>query len=151
MKKKDKKEPPKFVEDRHFYINVYTNATQWVKPYHKRTFLCNEVQVYAFVTTLLHHNFFPKSPLVEMLHVNPKDLWPNVDMFLKTIMEQKLQKMLELGDQDEQANTKRRAEEELQRQKELEELLIKQEIAREKLKLKGKKNKRKSSIISEDG
>ena len=150
MKKKDKKEPPKYIEDRHFYINVYTNATQWVKPYHKRTFLCNDIQVYAFVTTLLQHNFFPKSPLVEMLHVNPKDLWPNVDMFLKTIMESRIQKMLELGDQDEQSNAKRKAEEDFQRQKELEELLIKQEKDREKSKHKGRKNKRKTAVISED-
>jgi len=144
MKKKDKKEPPKDVEDRHFYINVYTNATQWVKPYHKRTFLCNEIQVYAFVTTLIQHDFFPKSPLVEFYHENtPKNLWPNVDMFLKQIMEQKMQKLAELGDE---ADSKRKAEDELRLQKEFEDLLKKQEQEREKLKHRGKKNKRKSTI-----
>jgi len=148
MKKKDKKEPPKYIEDRFFYINVYTNATQWVKPYHRRTFLCNDIQVYAFVTTLMQHNFFPKSPLVEMLHVNPKDLWPNVDMFLKQIMEQRLQKLIELGAEgDAETEAKRKAEDDARLQKELEDLLARQELERSNAKHKGKKQRRKSSII----
>lgn len=73
-----------------YYINLKSVTTQWTKPYRPRTFFCHEIELNAFLTILLHRDILASSPLTELLHLSPKDLWPNADMFMKQIEELKL-------------------------------------------------------------
>ena len=73
------------IKGRDYYLNTVTNKTQWSKPYHTKTFVCNEIEVDAFVYIMLTYDIIPKSQFVELMHVMPKDLWPNSDVFLKQL------------------------------------------------------------------
>lgn len=68
-----------------FYVNVHGRATQWARPFCLRTFHCQDVNVDDFVTTLMHHDCFACSPLMELFRIRPHELWPNIDIFAKQL------------------------------------------------------------------
>jgi hypothetical protein len=70
---------------RDYYFNTMTSKSQWSKPYHTKTFVCSEIEVDAFVYIMLSYDIIPQSQFVELMHVSPKDLWPNADVFLKQL------------------------------------------------------------------
>ena len=70
---------------RDYYFNTLTSKSQWSKPYHTKTYVCSEIEVDAFVYVMLSYDVMPKSHFVELMHVSPKDLWPNADVFLKQL------------------------------------------------------------------
>jgi hypothetical protein len=79
-----------------FYINLKTGVTQWTLPYKLNTFSNCDIEVEAFVSQLLQRDVFSRSPLVHMMHLNPKDLWPNADILYKQILaqEEKAKKLI---------------------------------------------------------
>jgi len=76
---------PPIVVKRPYYINMRTQLSQWTRPYFHNTFRANDVEFNSFYHVILDHDVLPNSPLSELLHMTPKDLWPNADMFLKQI------------------------------------------------------------------
>ena len=135
--------------DKYCYINVRTMASQWAKPYHDRVFKAADIEEAAFVRTVVHYNLFASSPLLELMHIAPKDLWPNADMFIKQLQARKKkaedaaaaqllhQQMVQRL--EEEARQKREEEERQQREKEQEE----ERIRLEEEAKKGKKGKKK--------
>jgi len=75
--------------DRYCYVNVRTMASQWSKPYHDRVFKAADIEEATFVRIIVHYNLFTASPLLELMHIAPKDLWPNADMFIKQLQARK--------------------------------------------------------------
>lgn len=69
----------------HFYMHTKSQKTQWVKPYHQRTFHMKDIELDAFIYIIIRYNLFAQSPLLEMLYLSPKDLWPNADVMLKQL------------------------------------------------------------------
>jgi len=66
-----------------YYYNMKTGLTQWAKPYRSSTFRARDIEFDAFLAVLIQNDLLAKSPLADLLHMTPKDLWPNADMFLK--------------------------------------------------------------------
>ncbi len=73
-----------------------SGVTQWTLPYHLRTFSNADIEIEAFISQLLQRDVFSRSPLIEMTHLAPKDLWPNADILYKQILanEEKARKAL---------------------------------------------------------
>jgi hypothetical protein len=69
--------------DRVFYVNIHARTTQWTRPFRLRTFHCQDVNIEDFVATLMHHDCFALSPLMELFRIRPRELWPNIDIFAK--------------------------------------------------------------------
>ncbi len=72
-------------ERRNYYMNVRTGLSQWTRPYIYNTFRANDIEYNSFAHVLIEYDVLSNSPLSELLHMTPKDLWPNADMFLKQI------------------------------------------------------------------
>lgn len=72
-----------------YYVNMLTSLCQWTCPYHPRIFRSQDVEIDAFVAIAIQHDVLPSSPLLEFMHIAPKDLWPNADMFNRIIKERK--------------------------------------------------------------
>lgn len=68
-----------------FYVNTRTQLAQWRKPYEPHTYRAKDIEYGTFLHILISKNILAQSPLHELLHMTPKDLWPNADMFLKQI------------------------------------------------------------------
>ncbi len=68
-----------------FYVNTRTQLAQWRKPYEPHTFRAKDIEYDTFLHIMISKNILASSPLSELLHMTPKDLWPNADMFLKQI------------------------------------------------------------------
>jgi len=66
-----------------FYLNKKTGKTQWTCPYHSKTFRSGDIEEEAFLAILMQSDVLAKSPFLDLVHLAPKDLWPNSDMFLK--------------------------------------------------------------------
>jgi hypothetical protein len=45
---------------RDYYINLRTGITQWTRPYHQRTFACPDIEIDAFVATILQRDLLAK-------------------------------------------------------------------------------------------
>ena len=130
--------------EKYCYVNVRTMASQWTKPYHDRVFKAADIEEATFVKTVVYYNLFASSPLLELMHIAPKDLWPNADMFIKQLNARKKkaednaaaqllhQQMLKL---EEEARHKRE-EEERQR------IEWEQEVERKRLEEEAKKSKK---------
>ncbi len=73
------------VEKRNYYMNIRTGLSQWIRPYMYNTFRANDIEYNSFAHVLMEYDVMSNSPLNELLHMTPKDLWPNADMFLKQI------------------------------------------------------------------
>ncbi len=69
-----------------FYVNLKSSVTQWTLPYHLRTFSNADIEIESFISQLLQRDVFSRSPLIEMTHLAPKDLWPNADILYKQIL-----------------------------------------------------------------
>ena len=69
--------------EKHFYLNKKTGKTQWTCPYNPKTFRSGDIEEEAFMAILIQENVLAKSPFLDLVHLAPKDLWPNSDMFLK--------------------------------------------------------------------
>ena len=76
---------PHVITKRPYYINLRTQLSQWTRPYYNHTFRANDIEFNSFAHVIIDHDILPRSPLSELLHMTPKDLWPNADMFLKQI------------------------------------------------------------------
>lgn len=76
-------------ESREYYVNMRTSLCQWMRPYHQRVFHAQDIEVDTFVNMCIQYDVLARSPLVEFLHIAPKDLWPNADMFLKQLKNKK--------------------------------------------------------------
>lgn len=74
-------QPETAVARRVFYVNMKTGRTQWTAPYKQRTFRSSDIEESAFVSAVLQKNLLAQSPLVEHLHLAPRDLWGNAEMF----------------------------------------------------------------------
>jgi hypothetical protein len=70
---------------KNFYVNTRTGLSQWQLPFRYHTFRANDIEYNSFCHIIMQHDIMPTSPLSELLHMTPKDLWPNSDMFLKQI------------------------------------------------------------------
>ena len=64
-------------------MNVKTGLSQWSRPYIYNTFRANDIEYNSFAYVMMEYDVLSNSPLRELLHMTPKDLWPNADMFLK--------------------------------------------------------------------
>ena len=73
------------VTKRPYYINLRTQLSQWTRPYFQHTFRASDIEFNSFSHVIMDNDILPESPLRELLHMTPKDLWPNADMFLKQI------------------------------------------------------------------
>ena len=71
--------------DKVFYVNLHARTTQWNRPFRLRTFHCQDVDIEDFVATILHHDCFARSPLMELFRIRPSELWPNIDIFAKQL------------------------------------------------------------------
>ena len=71
--------------DKVFYVNLHAKTTQWNRPFRLRTFHCQDVDIEDFVATILHHDCFARSPLMELFRIRPSELWPNIDIFAKQL------------------------------------------------------------------
>ncbi len=76
---------PPIVTKRPYYVNLRTQLSQWTRPFFNHTFRANDIEFNSFAHVIMDHDTLPRSPLSELLHMTPKDLWPNADMFLKQI------------------------------------------------------------------
>lgn len=73
--------------NREFFVNTNTMISQWTRPFFARTFRAQDIDAESFVTVLILHDIFPRSPMLELLNLPPKDLWSNADMFWKQLKE----------------------------------------------------------------
>ncbi|KAJ1408447.1 hypothetical protein B484DRAFT_403523, partial [Ochromonadaceae sp. CCMP2298] len=72
--------------DRAYYVNMRTQHSQWVRPYLKRIFRAQDIELSTFVDIVLQKDVLANSPLLEHInHLPPKDLWPNADGFYKQL------------------------------------------------------------------
>lgn len=78
--------------NREFWVNLETSISQWVRPYYDHTFRSQDIEIEAFVYIVLKFDLIPRSPLLEFIHISPKDLWINADIFHKQIVERKNKK-----------------------------------------------------------
>jgi len=74
---------PPIVTEIPYYYNMKTGLTQWAKPYRSSTFRARDIEYETFLAALIQNDLLANSPLADLLHMTPKDLWPNADMFLK--------------------------------------------------------------------
>ena len=68
---------------RYFYVNKLSNVAQWTRPFHQKNFRSREIELDIFIKVVLKFDLLASGPFIELLHNNPKDLWPNSEMFLK--------------------------------------------------------------------
>lgn len=76
-----------------YYINLKAMSTQWKRPYRSHTFKAEDLEATSFVATMINNDVFLSSPFISLLHIAPKDLWPNADMFLKDFEKKKKGKL----------------------------------------------------------
>lgn len=106
--------------NREYWVNLTNSLTQWVRPYYDNTFRTQDIELETFVSIVIQKDIFAQrsdsfyyyysyilftsniqfsyqisnicfSPLIELMNIAPKDLWPNADMFHKQVKE-RLQK-----------------------------------------------------------
>lgn len=145
------------IDEKTYYLNNKTGRTQWTRPYYDRTFRSPQVELDALFATIIKADIFPQSPFLELLHLAPKDLWPNSDMLLKQMeardykaKEKELMRIQAIQDEkDRIEREKREKEEAIRAQAEEEERARKAAEEEENAKKKKKKKsmKRGSSFI----
>ena len=74
---------PPIVIELPYYYNMKSGLTQWTKPYVHNTFRARDIEFDSFLAVCIRNDLLPNSPLADLLHMTPKDLWPNADMFFK--------------------------------------------------------------------
>lgn len=74
---------PPLVTEIPYYYNTKVGLTQWAKPYRSSTFRARDIEFDTFLSVIIQNDLLASSPLADLLHMTPKDLWPNADMFLK--------------------------------------------------------------------
>ena len=87
---------PPIIEKYPYYLNMKTSLSQWAKPYIDSTFRAHDIEYDAFINIMIQKDILPNCPLKELLHMTPRDLWPNADMFHK-LERDKLKKTAELN------------------------------------------------------
>ncbi|KAJ1439181.1 hypothetical protein B484DRAFT_186184 [Ochromonadaceae sp. CCMP2298] len=76
--------------DREYFANMRTQVSQWVSPYASKLFRAQDLEMGTFVEVMLRYDVLASSPLLEQInHIQPKDLWPNAEMFLKQMREKR--------------------------------------------------------------
>eukprot|EP01036_Dinobryon_divergens_P022911 gene22911-31215_t len=70
----------------HGRTKISTPAPREYYPYSQKTFRSQDIEIHAFVLVLIRRDLFMKSPLLEkLLHIAPREMWPNADVVHKQI------------------------------------------------------------------
>jgi len=69
------------VTEKEFYSNIYSNESQWAKPYNPDNFMSDEVDLPAFIQACLDSDLMQKSPFVKIFNKTPEDFLTNWEAY----------------------------------------------------------------------